>query len=111
MNPDSASAVLALLLSKEGASSAAKADQLAAYGAIECLAHEGAAAISPSLFSRLEELLDTSEADALSPADLTIYQTPEGASCLSQTHSGEMTVVTAKGAMKVHHLFLIIRAS
>ena len=49
-----------------------------AYRAIQCLVAEDAEAVAPSLLPSMERLLDRSEAESLSLADLRIFQTPEG---------------------------------
>ena len=69
---------MAHLFGVEGVLSSCKSEAIAAYRSIECLMQDQAALVAPLVMSRTEQLLDRQEAEALSPADLRIFETPEG---------------------------------
>ena len=62
----------------EGVLSSKESEAVAAYRSIECLMQSHAALIAPFVVPRIEQMLDRQEAEALSPADLRIFETPEG---------------------------------
>ena len=66
------------LFGSEGVSSSHEAEATAGGRALECLMAENAQAAGPCLLPQVELLLDRTEAESLSSADLRIYQTPEG---------------------------------
>ena len=67
-----------LLFGSEGVCSSHGLEATAGVRALECLMAENAGAAGPFLLPHVEVLLDRTEAESLSAADLRIYQTPEG---------------------------------
>lgn len=70
--------VVDFILGKEGVGSDTESEATAACRAIECLMKNDAEIVAPLLMTRIEQLVDRRDADALSPADLRIFATPEG---------------------------------
>ena len=66
------------LLGAEGVASKHGAEAAGAFRAIECLIQEDASVVAPVVIPHIEALLDRQQAEALSPADLRIFETPEG---------------------------------
>ncbi len=70
--------VVAQIFGEQGVISRDEAEAIAAYRAIECLMEDAADLFAPFSMSRTERLLDRQDAEALSVADLRIFETPEG---------------------------------
>lgn len=70
--------MVAILFGREGVASQNEADAEAALRAIECLVEKDAPVVAPIVMPLIELWLDRQEAEALSPSDIRIFETPEG---------------------------------
>lgn len=68
------------LFGAEGVGSRDAAEEGAAFGALECLMQENSEAAGAALTGQIQQLLDRTKAEVLSPAELQIFRTPEGMS-------------------------------
>lgn len=78
LTAESVDSILDHLFGEEGIASDCRKEARAAIRAIGCLCQEDAELVAPALKPRIEELLDRQHSEALSPAELRIFQTPEG---------------------------------
>jgi hypothetical protein len=78
LTSETTSVIVSHFFGQEGIASTDENEVRGSYRAIECLTRENAEAVAPTLLPLMEKLLDRSEAQSLSLADLRIFQTPEG---------------------------------
>lgn len=78
MTEEVAKPIVLHLFGQEGIGSTQTAETESAFRAIECLVRDDAELVAPLVIPLMEKLLDSREADALSPTDLRIFETPEG---------------------------------
>ena len=73
-----AQGIISLFFGKEGVESEDEAEAAGAFRALECLINDNARLFAPIAMPLIEQMLNRQEAEALSPSEIKIFETPEG---------------------------------